>query len=79
MTADLSIIIVIWNAGNLLRRRIESVISSNLGVTYEVIVVDNASHDNSLELVRQTQPSATLISDGRLRIVENFDPRCSRR
>ena len=73
MTANLSIIIVNWNAGDLLRRSIESVISSCLGISYEVIVVDNASHDNSLELLRKSQPSATLISNGRLRIVENFE------
>ncbi len=73
MTANLSIIIVNWNAGDLLRRSIESVISSCPGISYEVIVVDNASHDNSLELLRKSQPSATLISNGRLRIVENFE------
>src|SRR5688500_6058110 len=66
MSPDLSIIIVNWNGGELLRRCIESVASHPPACSWEIILVDNASTDNSLEWVR----SANLPN---LRLVENKD------
>ncbi|MBA3440385.1 MAG: glycosyltransferase, partial [Pyrinomonadaceae bacterium] len=40
---ELSIIIVNWNGGGLLRRCIDSIANAPPSVSYNVIVVDNAS------------------------------------
>ncbi|MDD5226721.1 MAG: glycosyltransferase, partial [Candidatus Omnitrophica bacterium] len=47
MSAILSAIIVNYNAGELLRRCVDSLLNCPLEV--EIIVVDNASADNSLD------------------------------
>lgn len=69
--AGLSIIIVNWNGGELLRRCVESVVASPPSVVYEVVVVDNASTDDSLDPLRASDAAAAL--GGRLRFVENTD------
>lgn len=46
---DLSIIIVNWNSGDILRKCVESIKLNKSGLNFEVLVVDNASSDNSLE------------------------------
>ena len=48
MSQELSIVIVNWNAGDLLRRCLESVRRHPPAIPYEVIVIDNASSDDSL-------------------------------
>ncbi|MGI6454967.1 MAG: glycosyltransferase family 2 protein [bacterium] len=58
---DLSIIIVSWNAKEYLERCIESIISGTIHHTYEIIVVDNASHDHSSEMVQEKFPQVRLI------------------
>jgi GT2 family glycosyltransferase len=73
LEVGLSIIIVNWNGGELLRRCVESVVSSPPSVDYEVIVVDNASSDDSLARLRATE-AARKLGDA-LRIVENADNR----
>ena len=50
---DISIIIVNWNAGILLKNCIESIILNTKGVFYEVIVVDNASTKESLKCIEE--------------------------
>jgi len=59
---DLGIVIVNWNTRALLRGCLESVYASQ-GVTYRVVVVDNASDDGSAALVRDEFPQATLIAN----------------
>lgn len=50
---QLSIIIVNWNTKQLLKGCLESIVNSEpSNVNYEIIVVDNNSSDNSVELVR---------------------------
>ena len=49
---DVSIIIVNWNTRELLRDCLTSVFEQAGDVDYEVIVVDNASTDGSVEMVR---------------------------
>src|SRR5688572_12052453 len=62
MSPDLSIIIVNWNGGELLRRCIESVVRHPPATSWEIILVDNASTDNSLEWVRSANlPNLRLI------------------
>lgn len=56
----LSIIIVNWNTGGLLRRSVESILRHPPGCTYEIVVVDNASEDDSIDLVRDLPVSLLL-------------------
>ena len=58
---DLGIIIVNWNTRDLLRRCLETVLASE-GVSYKVIVVDNASTDGSPDMVRDAFPQVELIA-----------------
>ncbi len=59
---DLSIVIVSWNVCDLLRRCLKSIFNSLSSViTIEVIVVDNASSDESVSMVRETFPQVRLI------------------
>src|SRR4051794_35236885 len=71
MSADLSVIIVNWNGGELLRRSVESLVASSPSVSYEVIVIDNNSSDESIAALRDSSAAHTLGAS--LRIVENSD------
>jgi N-acetylglucosaminyl-diphospho-decaprenol L-rhamnosyltransferase len=62
---DLSVVIVNWNVRDLLRRCLQSVLnaqSSEPNSSFEVIVVDSASTDGSVEMVRQEFPQVHLIA-----------------
>jgi len=61
MQVDLGIVIVNWNTRALLQRCLETVYASTGDLTYQVVVVDNASSDDSAAMVRQHFPQATLI------------------
>ena len=63
----LSIIIVNWNTCGYLRRCLKSIRAEVTALTYEVIVVDNASRDNSLSML------ATEFSD--VKVVANSENR----
>ncbi len=71
LRVELSIIIVNWNGGELLRRCVESVVVAPPSVEYEIVVVDNASGDDSIEVLRAGRRASSLEASGRLRIVEN--------
>jgi len=58
---DLGIVIVSWNTRDLLRDCLHSVFASE-GVTFDVVVVDNASADGSADMVRDEFPQAILIA-----------------
>src|SRR5215218_10180018 len=75
MPYDLSIIIVNWNGSSLLKCCVESIVSSAPHVNYEVVIIDNASEDDSLEQVRASEVAAPMIADGRLRIFNNSENR----
>lgn len=62
---DLSIVIVNWNVRDLLRRCLQSIFDSTTGISFEVFVVDNASGDGSVDMVRSEFPAATVISNER--------------
>lgn len=64
--ADLSVVIVSWNVCDLLRRCLRSVLDANAEhppANTEVIVVDNASVDGSVEMVRSEFDSVHLIAN----------------
>lgn len=58
---DVSVIIVSWNVREQLRACLQSIIQYSSGVTYEVIVIDNASHDGSADMVVTDFPQVHLI------------------
>ena len=49
---DLSIIIPVYNAAPLLDRCLDSIFSQTTQYTYEVILVDDGSTDNSIEIIK---------------------------
>lgn len=53
---DLSIIILNYNSRDYLKKCVESIAKSNIGnYQYEVVVVDNCSTDNSVQLAKQSK------------------------
>ena len=58
---DVSVVIVNWNTVDLLKACLNSVFSQARGIDFEVIVIDNASTDGSVEMVRQDFSQAILI------------------
>ncbi|MBN1779473.1 MAG: glycosyltransferase family 2 protein [Candidatus Buchananbacteria bacterium] len=58
---ELSIIIVNWNVEKLLERCLESIYKYQGNLELEVIVVDNASKDRSLEMIKNNFPQVKLI------------------
>lgn len=60
----LSVIIVNWNTAPLLRDCLASLVSSSFE-NLEIIMVDNASSDNSADLVRREFPAVRLIENDR--------------
>jgi GT2 family glycosyltransferase len=73
LNTDLSIIIVNWNGGDLLGRCVETILNSAPRVTYEVLIIDKASQDNSLDQLLATKAGAFLKSNGQLRIFNNSE------
>ena len=63
---DLSIVIASWNVCSLLRRCLHSIFEASIqhpASSVEIIVVDNASTDGSVEMVRVEFPSVHLIAN----------------
>jgi GT2 family glycosyltransferase len=58
---DLSIIIVNWNSTAWLLKCLESVYAQTHETTFEIIVVDNASPDGDVGLVKERYPKVILI------------------
>ena len=60
-TTDVSVIIVNWNTKDLLRNCLLSVYQTINSVSFEIIVVDNASTDNSAAMLEQEFPQTISI------------------
>jgi len=60
---DLSIIIVNWNTSGLLRQCLNSIFDTGSRFSFEIIVVDNASSDDSVSMVEADFPSVILIKN----------------
>mgnify|MGYP001587530600 CR=1 FL=1 len=65
---DLSVIIINWNTKEYLSQCLHSFFETNEGITCEVIVIDNASSDGSVEMVtgkfQQVQVIANTVNSG---------------
>lgn len=72
MPVELCIAIVNWNGGHLLRRCIDSIMESPPSVSFEIVVVDNASTDDSVSWLRsgETEPE---LGEVRTQLIENSE------
>lgn len=60
---DLSIIIVNYNVKEFLQNLIHSIEKASLNLTTEIIIIDNASDDGSVEFIREKFPQINLIAN----------------
>jgi hypothetical protein len=60
---DLSAVSVSYNGCELLRQTLQSVFRVTRGLNFEYIVIDNASHDDSVAMVRAEFPHVKLIAN----------------
>lgn len=60
---DVSIVIVNWNTRDILRDCLASVYSATKGISFEIIVVDNASTDGSTEMLKKDFAQVILIKN----------------
>jgi len=63
MSYDISIIIVSWNCCEDLRNCLQSIFHTATHLKLEVIVIDNASRDDSASMVRNEFPNVQLIEN----------------
>jgi len=63
LSKDLSIIIVNWNTCELLLQCLQSLYETIRNLNFEIFVVDNASADRSVEMVRRLFPEVRLIQN----------------
>lgn len=70
---DLSIIIVSFNTKEVTRDCLRSIYNAKWKSSFEVIVVDNNSHDGSVEMIREEFPQVKVIAnpDNRLFAIAN--------
>jgi len=60
---DLSVVIVTYNSVSLIQQCLSSLMRSRSGITFEIIVVDNASIDNTVRIVKERYPDVRLIEN----------------
>lgn len=60
---DLSVITVTWNSKNNITEQIKSVVSGCKNISYEEIIVDNASIDGTVELIEKEFSHVKLIKN----------------
>ena len=60
---DLSVIILTWNSKDLLKACLDSVFGTIKTTSFEVIVIDNASDDDTVEMVQQKYPDVILVQN----------------
>ncbi|MGB2988576.1 MAG: glycosyltransferase family 2 protein [Candidatus Zixiibacteriota bacterium] len=62
---DLSIIIVNYNVRDLLRKCLKSILSFQKDLSFEVMVIDNNSEDQSTEMIKQEFTGIALLENSR--------------
>ena len=60
---DISIIIVAWNVRKFVYDCLKSIYDQTQGIAFEVIYVDNASKDGTVEMVRREFPAVHIIEN----------------
>src|SRR5215207_8596365 len=63
---DLGIVIVTWNVKTLALQTLQSLVTdlASSGLTSQIIVVDNASHDGTPQAIREAFPQVLVIDSG---------------
>jgi GT2 family glycosyltransferase len=61
VSLDLSIIIVNWKSSEFVRECVNSICQQTAELSYEIIVIDNASFDGCDEVLRKDHPEVTYI------------------
>lgn len=70
---EVSVVMVTWNSAPFLHDVLDS-LDRQRGIAWELVVVDNASHDGSLDIVAQRMPHAVVL---RNRSNRGFAPACN--
>jgi GT2 family glycosyltransferase len=60
---DVTISVVTYNSQDLLRRCLKSIYRYTKNIAFEVVVVDNASQDHTVSMVKQEFPQVKLIAN----------------
>ena len=63
MSAVLTVVIVNWNTRAFLSRCLKSVLDDSHSIAISIIVVDNASTDDSVEMVQRNFPQVVLVQN----------------
>lgn len=61
----ISIVIVSWNVKDLLKKCLESIFKYRGDLNLEVIVVDNASKDDTIEMIKKEFPKVNVIANNK--------------
>ncbi len=60
---DLTVVMVSYNTKELLKRSLKSIYENVKKISFEIIVVDNGSSDNSVKVIRREFPQVKLIEN----------------
>ncbi len=63
ISMNVSIVIVNWNTKSILRDCLKSVYEQTKDISFEVIVIDNASADGSVDMIKSDFPKVILIEN----------------
>jgi GT2 family glycosyltransferase len=63
ISSELCIIIVNWNTRDLLEKCLRSIQDTVKSISFKIIVVDNASSDDSVNIIKDQFPEVTLIEN----------------
>jgi glycosyltransferase involved in cell wall biosynthesis len=63
VTATATVVVVSWNGAHLLRRCLPALLAQELPGGFEVVVVDNASADDTLDLLRTEYPGVRVVAN----------------
>lgn len=61
---DISVVIPVYNAGDFIHTCLDSIIAQEGNYKYEIILVDDGSTDNSVDVIQQYEKSEELVMSG---------------